>query len=176
LAWLNSHFQSGLRSPLDAALLEAAPAIEVGSTKIDELPFDFQRRRVSVTVESEGRRRLITKGAPEDVLALATHYEEPGTAEPLPLDDAARARAEATFQQLSADGFRALGVGYRPFEGVGRLSLADESDLIFAGFAVFFDPPKQSAGAAIAALAATASQSRSSAATTSASPSMSAVS
>ncbi|HWB49095.1 MAG TPA: magnesium-translocating P-type ATPase [Stellaceae bacterium] len=153
LAWLNSHFQSGLRSPLDAALLDAAPAIDAAWTKIDELPFDFQRRRVSVAVEREASRKLITKGAPEEVLALATRYEEPGAAEPLPLDDAARARAEATFRRLSSEGFRALGVAWRPITSAGRVSLQDERDLVFAGFAVFFDPPKQSAGAAIAALA-----------------------
>ncbi|HVX76366.1 MAG TPA: HAD-IC family P-type ATPase, partial [Bradyrhizobium sp.] len=80
-------------------------------------------------------------------------YEEPGSAEPLPLDDAARARAEATFRQLSSEGFRALGVAWRPIASAGRVSLEDERDLVLAGFAVFFDPPKQSAGTAIAALA-----------------------
>ena len=78
LAWLNSHFQAGLRNPLDAAIVEAGPPRDAGWAKIDEVPFDFQRRRVSVLVEHEGRRLLITKGAPEDVIKLATRYEEPG--------------------------------------------------------------------------------------------------
>ena len=81
LAWLNSHFQAGLRNPLDAAILESCPSRDADWTKIDEVPFDFQRRRVSVLVEHEGRRLLITKGAPEDVIKLATRYEEPGKPE-----------------------------------------------------------------------------------------------
>ena len=78
LAWLNSHFQTGLRNPLDTAIVEAEPLRGAGWVKIDEVPFDFQRRRVSVFVEHEGRRLLITKGAPEDVIKLAGRYEEPG--------------------------------------------------------------------------------------------------
>ena len=116
LAWLNSHFQAGLRNPLDAAIVESGPPRDAGWTKIDEVPFDFQRRRVSVLVEHEGRRLLITKGAPEDVLKLATRYEEPGKPEPLPLDDAARARAAKVFEELGAEGFRALGVAWRELE------------------------------------------------------------
>ena len=104
LAWLNSHFQAGLRNPLDAAIIESGPPRDAGWTKIDEVPFDFQRRRVSVLVEHEGRRLLVTKGAPEDVIKLATRYEEPGKPELLPLDEAARTRAAKVFEGLSADG------------------------------------------------------------------------
>jgi Mg2+-importing ATPase len=153
LAWLNSHFQAGLRNPLDAAIVESGPPRDAGWVKIDEVPFDFQRRRVSVLAENAGRRLLITKGAPEDVIRLATRYEEPGKPEPLPLDDAARARATKVFDQLSADGFRALGVGWRELEPDRKgAAVADEQELVFAGFVVFSDPPKASAGAAIAAL------------------------
>ena len=116
LAWLNSHFQAGLRNPLDTAIVESGPPRDAGWTKIDEVPFDFQRRRVSVLVEREGHRLLITKGAPEDVIKLAVRYEEPGKPEPLPLDDAARARAAKVFEGLSAEGFRALGVAWRELE------------------------------------------------------------
>ncbi len=153
LAWLNSHFQAGLRNPLDAAILEAGQSRDAGWTKIDEVPFDFQRRRVSVLVEYQGRRQLITKGAPEDVIKLATRFEEANKPEPLPLDDAARTRAANVFERLSADGFRALGVAWREFESDRTgVTVADERDLVFAGFVIFFDPPKASAGAAIAAL------------------------
>ena len=155
LAWLNSHFQAGLRNPLDSAIVESGPPRDVGWTKIDEVPFDFQRRRVSVLVEHEGHRRLITKGAPEDVIKLAVRYEEPGKFELLPLDDAARARAAKVFEALSADGFRALGVAWRELEPDRKgATVADEQELVFAGFIVFSDPPKASAGAAIAALGA----------------------
>jgi P-type Mg2+ transporter len=88
LAWLNSHLQAGLRNPLDIAIVESGPPRGAGWAKIDEVPFDFQRRRVSVLVEHAGRRLLITKGAPEDIVNLAIWYEEPGKPELLPLDDA----------------------------------------------------------------------------------------
>jgi len=155
LAWLNSHFQAGLRNPLDTAILEAGRPPDAGWTKIDEVPFDFQRRRVSVLVGHEGRHLLITKGAPEDVIKLASRFEEPGKPELVPLDDAARTQAAKVFEGLSAGGFRALGVAWRELEpDRSGATVADERDLVFAGFAVFFDPPKASAGVAIAALAA----------------------
>ena len=153
LAWLNSHFQAGLRNPLDAAILESGPPRGEGWSKIDEAPFDFQRRCVSVLVEREGHRLLITKGAPEDVIRCASRYEEPGKPDLLPLDDSARIRATKLFDGLSADGFRALGVAWRELEpDCAAATAADERDLVFSGFIVFFDPPKASAGAAIAAL------------------------
>jgi P-type Mg2+ transporter len=155
LAWLNSHFQAGLRNPLDTAIAEACSSRGAGWTKIDEVPFDFQRRRVSVLVEHEGHRLLITKGAPEDVIKHAVRYEEPGKPGLLPLDDAARASAAKVFEGLSADGFRALGVAWRELEPDRKeAAAADEQELVFAGFVVFSDPPKASAGAAIAALGA----------------------
>jgi Mg2+-importing ATPase len=155
LASLNSHFQAGLRNPLDIAIVEHGPSHDEGWTKLDEVPFDFQRRRVSVLVERGGQRLLITKGAPEDILRLAGRYEEPGEPEPRPLDSMARARAAALFDALGNEGFRALGVAWRAFEP-GRISanVGDECDLVFAGFVVFVDPPKQSAGIAISALTA----------------------
>jgi Mg2+-importing ATPase len=153
LARLNSRFQSGLRSPLDAAILESNGPEADCWTKIDEVPFDFQRRRVSVLVEREGRRFLVTKGAPEDILDRSSRYEEPGDPVLRPLVAGARARADQTFGQLGAEGFRALGVAWRELPpDCPKVTVADERDLTFAGFAVFFDPPKESAAAAIAAL------------------------
>jgi P-type Mg2+ transporter len=155
LAWLNSHFQAGLRNPLDAAIIESGPPRDALWTKIDEVPFDFQRRRVSVLVEHEGRRLLVTKGAPEDVIKLAIRYEEPSKPGLLPLDEEARTRAAKVSEGLSAAGFRALGVAWRELEpDRARAAVADERELVFAGFVVFSDPPKASAGAAIAALGA----------------------
>ncbi len=155
LAWLNSHFQTGLRSPLDGAILEAEAPVLAGWTRLDEVPFDFQRRRVSVLLDHDGRRVLVTKGAPEDVLAVAGHYAEPGQPAPLPLDDGARSRAAESFANLGNQGFRALGVAWRDLPAEhDKATAGDENDLVFAGFAVFVDPPKESAGRAIAALAA----------------------
>jgi Mg2+-importing ATPase len=155
LAWLNSHFQAGLRNPLDTAIVEYCHPHDQLWSKIDEVPFDFQRRRVSVLVERDGRRLLISKGAPEDIIRIASHYEEPAKLGPLPLDAVARAQAAKVFEALGDDGFRALGVAWREFEpDRAAATVADERDLVFAGFVVFFDPPKESAGIAITALAA----------------------
>jgi Mg2+-importing ATPase len=156
LAWLNSHFESGLRSPLDTAILERPARDAAGWVKLDEVPFDFERRRVSVLLERQGRRLLIVKGAPEDVLKLSSRYEAAGEADIRPLDAAALAQANAVFEGLCADGFRALGVAAREVPASqDHANIADERELVFAGFAAFLDPPKASAGTTVAALART---------------------
>ena len=153
LAYLNSYFESGLKSPLDDAIL-AHEDIDVSAwTKVDEVPFDFERRRVSVLVERAGARRLLVKGAPEDILRLCTRYRDL-LGEALVLDDAARTRIGALFDQLSQEGFRVLGIAWRDVTPDHPHALvSDESELVFAGFAAFLDPPKASAGAALAAMA-----------------------
>ena len=153
LAWLNSHFESGLRSPLDAAILEHASSIPAGWKKIDEVPFDFERRRVSVLLEHGGRRILVIKGAPEDVLKLSSRYELLGENDTQPFDAAALARANTQFQTLCEEGFRVLGIAWREEPASQtHVVVADEHDFVFAGYAAFLDPPKASAGEAIAAL------------------------
>ena len=154
LAYLNSYFESGLKSPLDDAIL-AHENIDVSAwAKIDEVPFDFERRRVSVLVECAQSRRLVVKGAPEDVLRLCTHYQD-AAGQPVALDDAAQARINALFDSLGEDGFRVLGIAWRDVAlDHPHAVVSDESALIFAGFAAFLDPPKASAGQAIAAMAA----------------------
>lgn len=153
LAWLNSHFESGLKSPLDDAIL-AHSTIDASSwTKIDEVPFDFERRRVSVLVERDHARMLILKGAPEDVIRISSHVEKAdGTA--CELSDAARSALQTRFEALSADGFRLLGIATRARPATrATCALDDEAEMTFAGFAVFLDPPKASASAALTALA-----------------------
>ncbi len=156
LAYLNSYFESGLKSPLDAAIL-AHQEIDVSDwRKIDEVPFDFERRRVSVLVERTGARRLVVKGAPEDILQLCTHYADSAHSTAA-LDDGARTRINALFERLSKEGFRLLGIASRDVAvDHPHAVVSDESELIFAGFAAFLDPPKASAGAAIKAMAASA--------------------
>ncbi|MBN8780707.1 MULTISPECIES: magnesium-translocating P-type ATPase [unclassified Thiobacillus] len=153
LAYLNSQFETGIRSPLDEAIL-AHTHIDVGAwRKVDEVPFDFERRRVSVLLERGGARSLFVKGSPEDVLRLCTRYED-AEAQPS-LDDAARERILALFEELSRDGFRVLGIAWRqapPHQA--HAVVTDESELVFCGFAAFLDPPKASAAPALAALAA----------------------
>ena len=124
-----------------------------GWAKLDEVPFDFERRRVSVLVEKDGRRILVVKGAPEDVLRLSSHYEEPGESDAPAISTRRPMREPKRFsRRLGSEGFRALGVAWRdvgpdhPHAVVG-----DEQDLVFAGFVAFLDPPKQGVGAAIEA-------------------------
>ncbi len=153
LAYLNSYFESGLKSPLDDAILAHEDMDVSGWTKIDEVPFDFERRRVSVLVEQAGARRLVVKGAPEDVLRLCTHYET-ATEEAALLDDAAQARINALFDSLGEEGFRVLGIAWRDVAiDHPHAVVSDESELVFAGFAAFLDPPKYSAGQALKAMA-----------------------
>ncbi len=162
LAYLNSFFESGLKSPMDDAILAHEHIDVSGWTKIDEVPFDFERRRVSVLVARDAERLLIVKGAPEDVLRVCTHYEDDscprlpnGRQSPKTLDDAVQAQIQAQFDQLGNDGFRVLAVAYRnePDTLVDAV-VGDESELVFAGFAAFLDPPKASAKAALDALTA----------------------
>jgi Mg2+-importing ATPase len=153
LAYLNATFETGLKSPLDVAILEASPFDVGGWHKIDEVPFDFERRRVSVLLEHEGRRSLVVKGAPEDVMALSSRYRLAGAAQDRPLDDAARATAKGVFEQLGNEGFRVLAVASRDVEPTrDHARVDDERDLVFAGFVAFLDPPKEGAGTALAAL------------------------
>ncbi|WP_440658507.1 magnesium-translocating P-type ATPase [Ensifer adhaerens] len=152
-AYVNAAFETGLKSPLDEAILDSAPIDPAGWRKIDEVPFDFERRRVSILAEHGGRRFLVVKGAPEDVLGHASTYRVAGSDVARPLDDSARATANATLGRLGDEGFRLLGVAWREVEPErGHAGIADESELTFAGFAAFLDPPKESARQALQAL------------------------
>jgi Mg2+-importing ATPase len=155
LRWaeINAVHETGLKSPLDEAILACGRIDPADWRKIDEVPFDFERRRVSVLVENAGRRLLVVKGAPEDVLALADRHET-AAAGVAPLDAAARARAAATFDALGRDGFRVLAVAWREVEPtLLHAHVGDETALVFAGFLAFLDPPKAGAAAALAELA-----------------------
>ena len=153
LAFLNSHFESGIKSPLDEAILEHEQVDIDGWRKIDEVPFDFERRRVSVLLEKSGQRLLVVKGSPEDVLRLASHHAASPTDRPQTLDEATRTRLDALHDELGSSGFKVLGIAWkRVAHDHDHAVLDDESALVFAGFAAFLDPPKTSAGPAIQAL------------------------
>jgi P-type Mg2+ transporter len=155
LAYLNSFFETGLKSPLDDAILEHREIDVSGWRKIDEVQFDFERRRISVLLDNGSDRLLVIKGAPEDVLRLSVSYELDQAAGPQHLDDATRARINAHFETLSKEGFRVLGIALRKVgKDQAHARVGDEAELVFAGFAAFLDPPKQSAKAALAGLAA----------------------
>lgn len=153
LAAVNAHFETGIKSPLDDAILAAAPAAASGWRKLDEVPFDFERRRVSVLAEdSEGRRLLLVKGAPEDMMALSGRCREAQgfTA----LTDARREAARAVAARMEADGLRVLAVAWREAPDRDHAGIGDEHDLVLAGFLGFLDPPKAGAREALAELTA----------------------
>ena len=152
LALVNSSLQTGIRSPLDEAILGHTEVDVSRWRKVDEVPFDFQRRRLSVLADDGSARYVIVKGAFEDVLKVATRYEAAGAA-PLPLDDAARAAIAEHHRALGQDGYRVLGVAWKPADRAREhISTADETDLVFAGLAAFEDPPKPGAAEAIRSL------------------------
>jgi Mg2+-importing ATPase len=139
LAYVNSAHETGIKSPLDAAILAAGAPDIARYVKIDEIPFDFERRRLSVVVAAQDARLLVTKGAPESVLPLCTTYEADGVVRVL--DDAARRRIDATHGRLSAEGARVLAVAYAPVPPAPAYGHDAERDLIVVGFVAFFDPP-----------------------------------
>ena len=153
LARLNSQNQTGIRSPLDAAILAASQTDAEGAyQKCDEIPYDFDRRRLSVVLEQESRRLLITKGAPEGVLEHTVAVERNGQV--APLDSGLQARCRATFEELSRQGLRVLAVAYVGVEVRASYSAADERNLILVGFVTFADKPLPDAARALAALRA----------------------
>ena len=148
-ALLNATHQTGLRSPLDEAILRHEHASLPAYARVDEIPFDFTRRRLSVVVRGEARTLLITKGAPESIAAVCDRFDLGGVIRPF--EETARGQFQTTFDALSSSGFRVLGVGYREVAGES-FSIADERNLVFLGFAAFLDPPKPSATATLHAL------------------------
>jgi len=158
-AYLNSHFQSGLKNLLDVAVLQHGEVhrkldVDRGYAKVDEVPFDFSRRRMSVVLsQPDGQHLLICKGAVEEIFAVCTRYE--AVEESGELDASHFATAQQEMVELNSDGFRVIAVAYKEIDAhQSAYSVADERDLTLLGYIAFLDPPKDSAGAAIAALAA----------------------
>jgi P-type Mg2+ transporter len=150
LASLNSKFETGIRSPLDDVILRQSIPATDGYTKCDEIPFDFERRRLSVVVEHQNRRTLITKGAAEGILPLLTAYEVGGKVEPI--IESALKRLQQTSNDLNSQGFRSLAVAYADVPVQTNYSVADERGLTLAGFLSFSDEPLPDAEQALAAL------------------------
>jgi P-type Mg2+ transporter len=156
-AYLNSYYQTGLKNLLDIAVLEhievhEALKVENIYQKIDEIPFDFMRRRMSVVVGEDSQKHiLICKGAVEEILQVSTRIESEGKI--LPLDESFHAQVPQLIQELNEDGFRVIAVAYKEMPPAQlNYSIADENDLILIGYIAFLDPPKESAGQAITAL------------------------
>ncbi len=159
LAWLNSFHQSGMRNLMDQAVIKFSrgkPEIEAlrNFNKVDELPFDFIRRRLSIVVkDAQQQQHLICKGAVEEMLSICTHVREGDDI--FPLDAARRATLQALATQYNEDGFRVLLLATRELGAQVSpvpLNIDDERDLVVQGLLTFLDPPKESAAAAIAAL------------------------
>lgn len=152
-AYLNSYFQTGLRNLIDRAVLEFTDPDTEQCRLVDELPFDFQRRRMSVVVEYEGDHVLICKGAVEEIYSCCSHYQI--EEDVFPLIDIIRGDLFEEVEKINRDGFRVLGIAYREFSrNKTAFSVQDESQLILLGYIAFFDPPKSTASEALALLTA----------------------
>lgn len=159
MAYLNSYYQTGLKNTLDLAILnhgvlENRAVVEDQFFKVDEIPFDFHRKRMSVVVQDdEGNRLLVTKGAIEEIFSICSEVEVKGEVLPrLPEYDAKR---RLLVDNLSRQGFRMIALAYKPVDPVDHrstFSVADEQGMILKGFLAFLDPPKKSAAEALNAL------------------------
>ncbi|MCL1901381.1 MAG: magnesium-translocating P-type ATPase, partial [Firmicutes bacterium] len=156
-AFLNSHFQTGMKNLMDKAILdhkndEGFKEMAKKYTKVDEIPFDFTRRRMSVVIkDKEGKTQLITKGAVEEMLAVSSYAEYHGKVEPL--TDELRKYILEKVDDLNDDGMRVIAVAQKTNPSpVGAFSAADESDMVLMGYLALLDPPKESTEDAIKAL------------------------
>jgi Mg2+-importing ATPase len=152
LAHLNACFQAGFSNPIDAAIMSAADVDVTDARRLDELPYDFSRKRLSVLVEENGVAHVVTKGALDNVLAVCAQAELP-TAEVVTLATMAP-EIRGRYESLSSPGYRVLGVATRAAGSATRLAPTDESDLVFCGFLTFLDPPKPGADAILRELGA----------------------
>ncbi|HXC25944.1 MAG TPA: magnesium-translocating P-type ATPase [Gemmatimonadaceae bacterium] len=155
LAVLISAFQTGLKNVLDRAILDHHEPREtvttVGYRKLDEIPFDFTRKLMSVVVATpEGTTRLLSKGAPEEIFKRCGFFESAGTT--YPIESAFLEDLREEYLALSVDGFRVLAVAYRTVAPKAAYGKDDETDLVLAGYVAFLDPPKDTCAAAVAAL------------------------
>jgi len=143
-SYLNSYWQTGLKSPLDEAILKYRDIDVSGFQKVDEIPFDFVRKRLSIVVEHENQRFMITKGAPEEISRICAYYELGDIL--ADITDELHRKIEQKYLELSAEGFRVLGVAYKRLREYKPVYTAnDENEMVFLGFVAFLDPPKETA-------------------------------
>ena len=159
MAYINAYHQTGLKNLLDKAILKHEKIAVHQFKKMDEIPFDFQRRIMSVVVEENGEHILVAKGAPEDIIKRCKHYEISNKVALLEgkichLDEKALAKFNETYNHMSGQGFRVLSIAYKKFTNnkKGAYGKEDETELVFRGFVAFLDPPKPSARKAIEGL------------------------
>jgi Mg2+-importing ATPase len=141
LAYINSFYQTGLKNILDRAILKHGKLLVKQYKKVDEVPFDFSRRIMSVVVEVDGKHTIISKGAPEEIFKRCTKFELDG--EILDMEDLILTDLKEEYDDLSTDGFRVLAIAYKDVENKKDVySKDDERDLILKGYVAFLDPPK----------------------------------
>jgi len=142
---LNSRYQTGLRSPLDEAILRYKEINTDNYQRIDEIPFDFVRKRLSIVVKENQENLIVTKGAPEEIFKVITHYEL--NEQISDLTDDIKNKIDREYRDLSAQGYRVLGVCYsRVTDNKPAYSVSDEKNMVFLGFIAFVDPLKETAG------------------------------
>ena len=153
-AYFNSYFQTGLKNLMDKAILSHVKELKLehlkdAYTKVDEIPFDFIRRRMSVVIEDkQGKRQIITKGAVEEMLSICSHTEVNGEVQSL--TDELKVKAQKISEEMNRKGMRVLAVAQKSYiEKVGNFSVSDEKEMVLIGFLAFLDPPKPSAAEAI---------------------------
>ena len=153
-AYFNSYFQTGLKNLMDKAILSHVKELKLehlkdAYTKVDEIPFDFIRRRMSVVIEDkQGKRQIITKGAVEEMLSICSHTEFNGEVQSL--TDELKVKAQKISEEMNRKGMRVLAVAQKSYiEKVGNFSVSDEKEMVLIGFLAFLDPPKPSAAEAI---------------------------
>jgi Mg2+-importing ATPase len=150
LAYVNSSFATAANDPLNAAVTQNHDVDAKAYTKISEIPFDFERRRFSVVAEAAGERLIVTKGAPESVLAVCSTFEIEGKAKPL--DDEARKKSVEVFQGLGAEGYRVLAVSIKKVPTQVSYKAVDETDMTLVGYLTFSDPLREDAARTIRSL------------------------
>lgn len=150
MIFLNSYFEAGVKSPLDDAVLKHERPDIHEYTKVEEIPFDFERRRLSVVVRKGDERLLVTKGAVENTFDVCSYAVlDDGDR---PFDESCREIARQTYQALSSDGYRVLGVAVKQVPDQPSYGKGDEKEMTLIGFAAFLDPPKEGVGEIIEAL------------------------
>ncbi len=151
MAYLNAALQNGISNPIDEAITaQGDPGIKDAS-KVAEIPYDFVRKRLTVVIEEDHQRLMITKGALENTLGVCSHVRERDGILPLNSDRLKQIRER--FADWSGKGFRVLGLAAKPVSQASSFTKADEQDLVFEGFLLFFDPPKPGVKKIIAQLA-----------------------
>ena len=156
-AYFNSYFQTGLKNQMDRAILShvkelGLEALSRSYKKVDEIPFDFTRRRMSVVVEDmNGKRQIITKGAVEEMLMVCAYAEYNGEVQPL--TECMRNKAQLIVKEMNAQGMRVLALAQKSFlNKENNFAIEDEKDMVLIGYLAFLDPPKESAAQAISQL------------------------